>query len=202
MLNKEQFLKVLELGIDCNQYLVLYFLYSDVDISDLNTNIRVSSILQTLKRKNYADENLKITELGKKVINDIYPKKEEVKVVNTNNYWMETYSSIENIIKKYTGKTQIMNPSGKYLKPNYIIFETRITEFIKKFKISPENYPDIRRALELYVKDVCLKKIKYPVALIYFIYNLKNNTIQSELLEWAEKEDTGSNEVEFDSLNL
>jgi len=200
-INKETLLKIYDKSLDGSQYLLLQLLGTQVDIKSILSNTKIKGTVLMLEKKKLvekiANNIYQLTVQGKKIFQEIgVLKSPDIKEID-NSEITKIYAKIEHKIQEITGKKQILNPSGKYLKPSLEVFRTRLLQFFQKFNIT--DIECVEKTLLLYIEKVCKNQIKYPVALVYFIWNEKNKVEQSELLEWMEQ----VNEIQdYDGTNI
>jgi hypothetical protein len=185
LLTTSTFKELINKGVDITQYLLLHFLNCNIDLKDISPKILGKLlVLEKQRMITRLGDIWEITEKGRELLN-LQPKQE---VVLQQNWVEELYEQIEAVIVKNTGKKQYINPNtGKPLKPSLQEFKARIALFFKKF--GQQDQEKIKKTLLKYIKEVTLGKIKYPMKLVYYIWNEKNGSISSEMLDNFEEED-------------
>lgn len=197
MITKEEILQILgNDSIDIKHYCLLRIFNENTDMTEILTNYKVRGLVEAMSKKGYltniGNDKFQISNSGMNLIsNTLYiSSTTEVSSTDKNEYifWLEeTHKQMEDIIFNSTGRRKYLNPSGKYYNCSIKELDERIQAFFKKFKdISMEN---IRNAILKYTAAVVNKSIPYPVRLIFFIWNTKNNTLESELINWIDKEE-------------
>jgi DNA-binding MarR family transcriptional regulator len=180
------FKELINKGVDITQYLLLHFLNCNIDLKDVNVKILGKLlVLEKQRMINRLGDIWEITEKGKQLLGQ---ERRETPVVLQQDWVEELYEQIEAAIFKNTGKKQYINPNtGKPLKPSLQEFKARIALFFKKF--GEQDQEKIKKTLLKYIKEVTSGKIKYPMKLVYYIWNEKNGSISSEMLDNFEEED-------------
>jgi len=196
-----KFKELINKGVDITQYLLLQYLNCNIDIKEISENTKVLSKLIVLQRKRMVDKlgNIwVITSKGKQLLGE---ETIEIPVIQQNDWVEELYKQIETVIVKNTGKKQFINPNtGKPLKPSLQEFKGRIALFFKKF--GNQDVEKIEKTLLKYVKDVTSGRIKYPMKLVYFLWNEKNGSISSEMLDNFEETETEEQLQPISTKNL
>ncbi len=180
------FKQLINKGVDITQYLLLQYLNLNLDLKDVDVKLMGKLLVMEKQRLiSRLGDMWVVTPKGKQLL-EIEEQSEPVTIQQD---WVEQlYYDIEAVIVKNTGKKQyINNNTGKPLKPSLQEFKARMLLFFKKF--GNQNVEKIRKTLLKYVKDVTTGKIKFPMKLVYYIWNEKNGGISSEMLDNFDEED-------------
>lgn len=208
-MNKEQLKKVFASDIDIGHYFVMKYIQNKLDINDLWQIQKVRGWREALIRKNMLSEingefvlsdkankiMLDIDELGG-VIKQIAIDDEGDDVIPETpfvDFCAQLHTKIQAKIFELTKKKHHTNPSGKALNSSLKELTDRLISFFKKF--GNVKYELIEKAILKYTADAINRKMKYPVRLIFFIWNEKNGSVTSEMLQYIdEMEDDGYTE--------
>lgn len=181
-----RFKQLINKGVDITQYLLLQYLNLNLDLKDVDVKLMGKLLVM--------EKQILITRLGDMwTVTDKGKQLLEIEVVEQpvviqQNWVEQLYKDIEAVIVKNTEKKQYINSNtGKPLKPSLQEFKVRMLLFFKKF--GNQDVEKIKKTLLKYVKDVTTGKIKYPMKLVYYIWNEKNGGISSEMLDNFEEED-------------
>lgn len=183
-INKEKFKHLLNKGIDVSQYLLLSYFNTNIDIQDLLKNVRIVATVSVLEKKGYLvklGNNLyNLTQKGKDLLKD--ETEQEIQIVSVKTDWIEQlHTEIEELIKKNTGSKSFTNPSGKKLNSSVTELNIRFASFFKKYGF--QDITKIKNSILKYVNDATTGKIKYPIRIIYYIWNEKNGSVVSEMMD-------------------
>lgn len=171
-----KFKELINKGIDVSQYLLLSYFNLNLDLKDLLNNVRIISIISILEKKQFLEKignNYQITIKGKSLLNEEFKK--------DSNWVEELHKEIEELILKNTGSKSFTNPSGKKLNSSITELNIRFASFFKKYGF--QDISKIRNSILKYVNDATTNKIKYPIRIIYYIWNEKNGSVVSEMMD-------------------
>ncbi len=171
-----KFKELINKGIDVSQYLLLSYFNLNLDLKDLLNNVRIISIISILEKKQFLEKignNYQITLKGKSLLNEEFKK--------DSNWVEELHKEIEELILKNTGSKSFTNPSGKKLNSSITELNIRFASFFKKYGF--QDISKIRNSILKYVNDATTNKIKYPIRIIYYIWNEKNGSVVSEMMD-------------------
>ena len=171
-----KFKELINKGIDVSQYLLLSYFNLNLDLKDLLNNVRIISIISILEKKQLLEKienNYQITLKGKSLLNEEFKK--------DSNWVEELHKEIEELILKNTGSKNFTNPSGKKLNSSITELNIRFASFFKKYGF--QDISKIRNSILKYVNDATTHKIKYPIRIIYYIWNEKNGSVVSEMMD-------------------
>ena len=183
-ITKDVFKHLLNKGIDVSQYLLLSYFNTNIDIQDLLKNVRIVATVSVLEKKGYLvklGNNLyNLTQKGKDLLKD--ETEQEIQIVSVKTDWIEQlHTEIEELIKKNTGSKSFTNPSGKKLNSYVTELNIRFASFFKKYGF--QDITKIKNSVLKYVNDATTGKIKYPIRIIYYIWNEKNGSVVSEMMD-------------------
>lgn len=183
-ITKDVFKHLLNKGIDVSQYLLLSYFNTNIDIQDLLKNVRIVATVSVLEKKGYLvklGNNLyNLTQKGKDLLKD--ETEQEIQIVSVKTDWIEQlHTEIEELIKKNTGSKSFTNPSGKKLNSSVTELNIRFASFFKKYGF--QDITKIKNSVLKYVNDATTGKIKYPIRIIYYIWNEKNGSVVSEMMD-------------------
>lgn len=181
-----RFKQLINKGVDITQYLLLQYLNLNLDLKDVDVKLMGKLLVMEKQRLiTRLGDMWTVTDKGKQLLEI---EVVEQPVVIQQNWVEQLYKDIEAVIVKNTEKKQYINSNtGKPLKPSLQEFKVRMLLFFKKF--GNQDVEKIKKTLLKYVKDVTTGKIKYPMKLVYYIWNEKNGGISSEMLDNFEEED-------------
>ena len=97
----------------------------------------------------------------------------------------QLHTKIQDKIFELTNKKHHTNPSGKALNSSLKELTDRFISFFKKF--GNVKYELIEKAVLKYTADAVNRKMKYPVRIIFFIWNEKNGSVTSEMLQYIDE---------------
>lgn len=186
-ITKDVFKHLLNKGIDVSQYLLLSYFNTNIDIQDLLKNVRVVATVSVLEKKGYLvklGNNLyNLTQKGKDLFEKVtvQPDKIDEKVSVKTDWIEQLHTEIEELIKKNTGSKNFTNPSGKKLNSSVTELNVRFASFFKKYGF--QDITKIKNSILKYVNDATTGKIKYPIRIIYYIWNEKNGSVVSEMMD-------------------
>lgn len=194
-MNKEKLLRILSAGIDVGNYYILFLLLNGENLESLWQIQKIRGWREALIRKLLLSEingEYIVTDKGKEMLAEIEGEveiKESTVAVNLtfDQFCESLHNNIQSVILENTGKKNYISPSGKPLNSSLVELKERFFKFFKKF--GNIEYSLIERAILQYVKDATTGKIKYPIRIIYFIWNMKGDSIISEMMQYIENLD-------------
>lgn len=183
-ITKDVFKNLLEKGIDVSQYLLLSYFNCNIDVKDLLQNVKVKGMVTVLEKKQYlmkiGQDLYEVTQKGK----DLFKQKDEgvnEEVKESVNWIQKLHTEIKELIKKNTGSESFTNPSGKKLNSSVTELSIRFASFFKRYGL--QDTTKIKNSILKYVNDTTTGKIKYPIRIIYYIWNEKNGSVVSEMMD-------------------
>jgi DNA-binding PadR family transcriptional regulator len=190
-------------------------------------NTLINGWLNALAKKDIVvkiNDEYEITEKGKELLfnvtgnvdfvhnNTVFTKHEQAEIMNKptqiiekqtlDEFSTQLHTKITAKIKELTGKNNIKNPSNKMLHSGIADFKNRLIGFFKKYKNVNAPFNKIETILLKYTEDVCNGIRKYPVTLLYYVWNEKNGGVISEMLEAIENLDDNNTETIKQTINI
>lgn len=199
-MNKEQLKKVFANDIDLGHYFVMKYIQNKMDINDLWQIQKVRGWREALIRKNMLSEingefvlsdkaNIIMADIDESagIIIQIVDADDDDVIPETPfvDFCEKLHEKIQNKIFELTKKKHHTNPSGKPLNSSLKELTDRLISFFKKF--GNVKYELIEKAVLKYTADAVNRKMKYPVRLIFFIWNEKNGSVTSEMLQYIDE---------------
>lgn len=206
-MNKEQLKKVFANDLDIGHYFVMKYIQAKDNINDLWQIQKIRGWREALIRKNLLSEingefvlsdkaNIILTDIDSSIISIVSVDDNEDDIVPETpfvDFCAQLHEKIQNKIFELTKKKHHTNPSGKALNSSLKELTERLIGFFKKF--GNVKYELIEKAVLKYTVDAINRKMKYPIRLIFFIWNEKNGSVTSEMLQYIEEiEDDGYEE--------
>jgi hypothetical protein len=208
MLTKEDFKKIVSRGVGIIEYLLLYYLNTDVNIDDLLGNAKIMGITQMMIAKGWVvkiKDNLKLTSEGLKVINSVnitHPtvNKEVVKISLEDEKCEELRNYLSNILNERIGKRQIKGFGNTYFIPTSVELKDHLKRFWKKYpKMNDIN--TIKEKLKEHI-ETCCKTGNFAPAIKYFIVKEGSGSRLANAYEEETEESTDKIVKPLDTKNL
>ena len=195
-MTKQIFLKLIEKKFDVHQYILLRFVKDKENTLQLEEDIKIKGWMNALCKRGYlfyVNNAYSITNKGESLLAVIENKECPIEKANTeiakvvisadfNTFSKDLHSSIEQIILKLTNRKNYINPSGKLLNSSEKELSERLVGFFKRYG-SNIDFEDIKIHVLNYVERTINKDIKFPIRLVYYIWNEKNGGVTSELYD-------------------
>jgi len=210
--------KILNSELNLGHFYVLNLIHCEHDIE--TNNQLINGWINALVKKGliiYINNTYELTEKGKEQIFNIIKENDFVKItklitdldksiekkLNLEEFAIELHSKIVNKIEKLTGKTSFKNPSGKMLNSSVMELTDRFEGFFKKYKKANAPFDKIEKVILKYVEDAITGVVKYPIRIIFYIWNEKNGGKISEMLGAIENltEETKETEITKKVIN-
>lgn len=179
-MEKNNFLKALELGVDINHYLLMVYI-NNKDTAFLWDNPKIRAWRSALDRKGFIVETngeYYLTDKGIEILKSFTEEKiEAVVVVDSNPIEVAAENilkEVKQVLKDRIGMERMINPSGKPYLCSKRDLTKRLLDFMQKFKFS--DLDKIKQAILDYTHDILDTKLKSPRTLLFFIY--KNDVKQ------------------------
>lgn len=188
MIRKEKYKELLEKGMDIGQYALLCLFGMNIELSDLFQNFKCRGFREALTKKgylSYINNVYELTDKGKEIIDLV----ETTPLVNVDPqldlFCEQICQTIEEMSLEKTKNKKIRSIKTKKiynLSPKEL--KERLIGFFKKF--GSHSLEDIRKGIIIYTQEILDGKIPYNLMLKYFIWNEKNGTPESELLQYLD----------------
>lgn len=193
-MTKETIKRIFDSNIDVGHYFVLRLLNSGETLEELSKIQKIRGWREALIRKQLLVEingEYIVSERAHNILKFIHPENEpqseetiEQEKTTFDDFIKSLHANIQSVIYEITKKKTFTNPSGKQLSSSEKELKDRLMVFFKKF--GDVDYKLIEKAILRYTKEAVTSKIKYPIRLIYFIWNEKNGSTVSEMMGYIE----------------
>lgn len=168
----QQIARILEQGIDLNQYIFMNLIASKEELTALRGNVKVQGWITMMIMKGFIEEingALSLTEKGKDMVSEIGETKVDTKVPTGKYDYVALHTRLKEELKRLTGKSQYqLEVKGKeypYL-PAALDLKSKIEKFIEKYQMK-----DMDRIEECLKRHLGIRNQK----LVYYIMREKGD---------------------------
>ncbi len=181
-LNSEKIVKIIEKGLNCNQYITLVLLKNnEIDLAG-KTYEGLEMIIN-----GWLNISHSLTPKATKFLEEMEGKQEEIKSYN---YYQVLYNTLQAKMTELTGKKQKLLQGKYYFMPSYIDFQSKLSKVVKKYKLSDWN--KVEKVLISYICRANKARFEMMPLLGYYIEKNGNSQLASEYENFVEGENIES----------
>ncbi len=168
----QQIVKVLDEGIDLNQYILMNMIALNEDLTKITKLVKIQGWITMMKMKRYLEEingKLFLTEKGKNIVANVGKINIDLKIDTGKYKWENLHSCLRIELKRLTGKNQFqLEVKGReypYL-PGLLDLRSKIEKFIEKYEMN-----DMEKIERCLMRHLAIRNQK----MIYYIIREKGD---------------------------